>query len=138
MLTSGKPAGGFTLLEVLVALAIAGLALVLLFRAGGEGLFAVDTASRAEEAVERAQSHLAAVGREIALLQGDSGGDDGGGYHWRLRVHPIARWPRAGGSGPAADTTLFDVQVAISWPGRGHDRAVVLNTRRIGTTAAAQ
>lgn len=138
MLTSGRPDGGFTLLEVLVALAIAGLALVLLFRAGGEGLFAVDTASRAEEAVERAQSHLAAVGRDVALVQGDSGGDDGGGYRWHLRVHPVARWPGAGGRGPAADTTLFDVQVSISWPGRGHDRAVVLNTRRIGKTASAQ
>src|SRR6266446_5415666 len=57
---------GFTLLEVVVALAIAGLALVGLFRAGSGGLLAVDTAARAEEAVQRAQSHLAAVGRDAA------------------------------------------------------------------------
>ena len=57
-------AGGFTLLEVVVALAIAALALVGLFQAGSGGLFAVDTAARAEEAVQRAQSHLAAVGRD--------------------------------------------------------------------------
>ena len=46
-----------------------------LFRAGGSGLFAVDTATRTEEAVERAQSHLAAVGRDAALLEGDFDGD---------------------------------------------------------------
>src|SRR5690348_3248940 len=93
-------AAGFTLLEVIVALAIAGLAFAALFRAGGTGLFAVDTAGRVEEAVARAQSHLAAVGREAALLQGDSNGDDGGGYHWWLRVRPLAERLAAQQQGP--------------------------------------
>ncbi len=129
---SADRSAGFTLLEVVVALTIAALALVVMFRAGGEGLFAVDTASRAEEAVERAQSHLAAIGREAALVQGESEGDDGGGYHWRLRVAPIGSWPVAvtNVATPLA-ATLFDVEVVISWHGRGHDRAVTLRTRRI-------
>ncbi len=136
---SGRRADGFTLLEVLVALAIAGLALILLFRAGGDGLFAVDAAARVEEAVERAQSHLAAVGRDAALLQGESEGDDGGGYHWRLRIEPVATWPaRAAPGAPAVATTLFAVEVTISWPGSGHDRVVTLQTRRIATTLAAR
>ncbi|MGA8379996.1 MAG: prepilin-type N-terminal cleavage/methylation domain-containing protein, partial [Stellaceae bacterium] len=59
-------AAGFTLLEVIVALAIASFALIGLFQAGSGGLFAVDTAARAEEALQRAQSHLAAVGRDAA------------------------------------------------------------------------
>src|SRR6478672_5521266 len=80
---------GFTLLEVVVALAIAGLALVGLFRAGSGGLLAVDTAARAEEAVQRAQSHLAAVGRDAALVEGEFTGDDGAGYRWTLRVRPL-------------------------------------------------
>src|SRR6266704_2177009 len=87
---SGERARGFTLLEAVVALAIAALALVGLFRAGSEGLFTADTASHIEEALQRAQSHLAAVGRDAALLQGDFEGDDGGGYRWRLHVYPAA------------------------------------------------
>jgi len=134
---STRRTDGFTLLEVLVALVIAGLALVVLFRAGGEGLFAVDTASRAEAAVERAQSHLAAVGREASLLPGDVEGDDGGGYHWHLRSTPVAsRQAQESNNVPAVTTTLFDVEVEVSWAGRGHDRRVVLKTRRIGTTIA--
>ena len=126
-------AGGFTLLEVLVALAIAGLALVTLFRAGGEGVVAVDTATRVEEAVQRAQSHLAAVGRDVALLQSEAEGDDGGGYRWRLRIAPVAAWPAPDATAaPAAGATLFDVEVAISWPGRGQARSVVLKTQRLG------
>src|SRR5215467_6559751 len=80
---------GFTLLEVVVALAIAGLAVVGLFHVGSGGVFAVDTAARAEEAVQRAQSHLAAVGRDAALIEGEFNGDDGGGYHWALRIRPL-------------------------------------------------
>src|SRR6266478_8383529 len=102
---------GFTLLEVIVALAIAGLALVGLFRAGSGGLLAVDTAARAQEAVQRAQSHLAAVGRDAALVQGEFTDDDGGGYHWRLRVRPVAnRQASAADGNSAANTTLFDVE----------------------------
>lgn len=129
--------GGFTLLEVVVALAIAALALVGLFQAGSGGLFAVDTAARAQEAVQRAQSHLAAVGRDAALVQGDFTDDDGGGYRWRLRVRPVASRPvLAVGGNANATATLFDVEVAISWPGRNGDRSVVLKTLRPGTAAS--
>src|SRR4030088_3809545 len=84
----GGGASGFTLLEVVVAVSIAGLALVGLFKAGSTGLFAANTAGRVEEAVERAQSHLAAFGRASDVFAGEIEGDDGGGFHWRLGARP--------------------------------------------------
>jgi general secretion pathway protein I len=129
---------GFTLLEVVVAVAIAGLALAGLFEAGSGGVFAVDTAARAEEALQRAQSHLAAVGRDAALVQGDASGDDGGGYRWRLLVEPLAQRHGVAADGiTPQDTTLFSVEIAISWRSHGHERAVVLRTLRLGTGAAS-
>lgn len=135
-----RGAQGFTLLEVLVALAIAGLAIIGLFQAGSGGMFAVDTAARAEEALQRAQSHLAAVGRDAALVEGEFTDDDGGGYQWRLRVRPAAsRQPVPGSVGnPTAALTLFDVEVAILWPGRDGERSVVLKTLRLGTSAGGE
>jgi general secretion pathway protein I len=131
-------ASGFTLLEVVIALVIASLALIGLFQAGTGGLFAVDTAAQAEEALQRAQSHLAAVGRDAALVEGDSSGDDGGGYRWRLRIQPVAQRPGVAADGITPQTTsLFDVEVAISWQAQAHQRAVVLRTLRIGTTGAS-
>jgi general secretion pathway protein I len=135
---SNRPAG-FTLLEVIVALVIAALALIVMFRSGSDGLLAVDVAGRAEQAALRAQSHLAAVGNDVALLQGVTEGDDGGGYHWRLRIEPAAQWkvqPNIGA--PPIGTTLYDVEVAITWPGGAHNRAVVLKTERLGTASSGR
>jgi general secretion pathway protein I len=127
-------ASGFTLLEVVIALAIAGLALVGLFRTGSGGLFAVDTAARAEEAVQRAQSHLAAVGRDASMTEGEFTGEDGGGYRWRLRVRPLTVRQAPGQNGISlASTTLYEVDVAISWPAHSGERSVVLKTLRLGS-----
>jgi len=130
---------GFTLLEVVVALTITGLAIVGLFQAAGGGLLAVNTAGRTEEAVQRAQSHLAAVGRSAALIQGEFTDDDGGGYRWRLRARPVATRQVAARDGNlTAAATLFDVEVAISWPGRRGERSVVLKTMRLGAPASGE
>jgi general secretion pathway protein I len=128
---------GFTLLETVVALAIAGMALVALFETGSTGLFAVDSASRATEALERAQSHLAAIKAEAMPVRGDSEGDDGDGYEWHLHVQPIANWmlPPQDGN-PATMVMLIDVEVAISWASRHHQRQVVLKSERITASAA--
>src|SRR5260370_28988780 len=96
---------GFTLLEVIVAFAIAALALVGLFRAGSGGLFAVDTAARAEEAVQGAQSHLAAVGRDAAFVGGEFSGQDGRGHRRAPPRSPGASRPTLTPSGPSSPTT---------------------------------
>jgi general secretion pathway protein I len=126
---------GFTLLEVVVAATIAGLAFVGLFSAGSSGLFATDVAGRVEEAIDRAQSHLAAFGREGAVTPTDIEGDDGGGYHWRMRAWPLVSEQAAGaGNGPVF--ALYDVEVTISWQSGGRDRSVVLGTMRIGPVSS--
>jgi general secretion pathway protein I len=127
---------GFTLLEVVVALAIAGLALVGLFEAGSGGLFAVDTAARTEEAIERARSHLAAVGRNAAMTEGEFEGEDGGGFRWKIRVQPLASRRVASADATAtAALSLYAVEVAVSWNEKGRRQRVVLKTERLGGAA---
>jgi len=141
---------GFTLLEVLVAFAIAALALSVLFHGALTGLWSAGVAGRYEEALSRARSHLAALGANLVAtdLQGDDGGAPsresdahrGSSYHWHVRVSPIAATVRGGGvigGAPAVRTTLYAVSVAVSWQEDGRQRMVELDSERLGTALAS-
>lgn len=130
--------GGFTLLEVLIAFTIAALATAVLLQGALGGLRSAGIAARYEEAVARARSHVAAL--EASLVAGDTQGDDGGGYHWHVRVAPVASTVVGTdviGGLPALRATLYSVQVAISWQEEGHTRSVELDTKRLGATPPA-
>jgi general secretion pathway protein I len=126
---------GFTLLEVMVALAIAAIALAVMVRTAGEGVMSVQTAGAYEEAVSRAKSHLAALEPDLAPLEGEHEGDDGGGFRWRLRITPVAvAKPREGDQAAAttsARKALYAVEVGIDWRTGGRNREVLLRTERI-------
>ena len=109
---------GFTLLEILVAFAIAALALTALTAAVAGSLRSSRAASTTEQAISRAQSRLAAA--SLAPL-GERSGDDGGGYHWREVVR------QAGRSGTAV---LYDIAVEITWTVDGPHR-LALRTYRV-------
>ena len=119
---------GFTLLEVLIAFAIAALALTALAETAGAGLGSTVVAGQTEEALSRARSHLVAAA--LHPLPGETTGDDGGGFAWRVAVRPVAVAEKS----PAA---LYEITAEISWPGRGANRTVRLSTLRLGRIANA-
>ena len=133
-----KRAGGFTLLEVIIALLIAGLATAALLQAAGSGLRATREAALYDQATVRAKSHLAAATSGTRLAAGEWEGDDGGGFRWQLRVSPISTatvrpvgiiGPRAAASIPVV---LYGVAVSVSWLDGGRTRVVTLQTERVG------
>jgi general secretion pathway protein I len=129
---------GFTLIEVLVAFAIAAMALGLLFQAASSSGGAARQAGNYEEAVSRAKSHMTVVGRESDIAPGEQGGDDGGGYRWRVKITPSAvaqppqgARPSQGAQPPNSRLVLYDVEVSVSWADGGRSHAVVLHTQRL-------
>ena len=129
---------GFTLLEVVIALIIAGVAAALLFQATGTGLHQAQTASMYDQAIVRAKSRLAAATYGSKLTAGDWRGDDGGGFRWRLNVAPVAATtvrpvglvgPRGASSHPVI---LYRVDVWIGWNDGGTERDVRLETEQVG------
>jgi general secretion pathway protein I len=123
---AGSAASGFTLIEVLVALAIAALGLGALMAAASQGLSNLRTADNYIEATRRAQSRLATVGTELAVKEGDWSGDDGGGYSWRIQAHPIQD---ADGKAPFIP---YDITVTIGWSNEGKVKAISLQSQRLG------
>lgn len=122
---------GFTLLEVMIALAIAALGLASLMAATGTGLGNAKLAGQYVEATRRAQSHLAVIGTATPLSPGDRSGDDGGGFSWRVRISPPLIRTNAG-PGAQSLPAFYTVEVTISWQGGGTMKSVSLQSRRLG------
>jgi len=125
---------GFTLVEVLVAFVIAMLALGMAYEGISTGLNATRLSMRTQEALSRAQSHLAAVGSGMAVRTTVQQGDDGSGFRWRLRITPLQTASR-GEKSPSL--TLYLVEVDIAWPDAAVEsglHTVTLTTQRLGST----
>ena len=124
---------GFALLEVLVAFAIAAMALALLYEAASTGGAAAESAGYYEEAVSRAKSHMAALGRDTPVVEGEREGDDGGPFQWRIAITPAATAEPNSTAPPTTERlVLYNVEVGISWTVSGRKREVVLHSQRLG------
>lgn len=142
----GAGVAGFTLLEVLVAFAIAGIGLAALLQGGTAALGNASIAAASIEATRRAQSRLAMVGAVSPLLSGETTGDDGDGFHWRVLVAPVL--VRATDSGDRSQGTtpgttqagtqparrppaVFLVEASVGWRAGRRTRDVKLTTLRL-------
>jgi general secretion pathway protein I len=119
---------GFTLVEVLVALAIVAIAFVVALGIFTGGLSRLDHDHNVQYALLVAQSELARVGQDIVLqdreidVPGNSQGEDG--FTWRIAITPY-------GGGPGG---LFGhrVVVTVGWNEGWQKREVRLDTVRLG------
>jgi general secretion pathway protein I len=126
---------GFSLLEVLIALVIAGMSMGIVFRAGAESVQATAVAARYQDAVSHARSRLDAAG--AAPMAGEQSGEDGGGFRWRTQVRAVGSTGKSDAAGrpdTSAGTltvTLYAVTVWITWREGSRNRLVRLDTQRL-------
>ncbi len=130
---------GFSLLEVVIALAIAGIALVVVFQAVGTSLRTTSLTPRYQEALSRARSHLDSA--TAHPLSGEQEGDDGSGYRWRTHIKVTgssAKQDALGRPVPNPDAlvvTLYAITVWIDWRDGAQVRTVRLDSAGLQTTA---
>jgi len=119
---------GFTLLELLVALAILALSLTAVMRVFGDGLRGGALAADYLEATARAQSDLARLGIEtfVPLAAGIHAGRYDDRFAWRIEIAPLAAAPAAG----ERHDGLFTVIFSVSWQDHDKERTVTLETIR--------
>jgi len=124
---------GFTLIEVLVALAIIGLALAAIAGVFSTGLTAHETVSGAETALAVGEEQLALAA--ASLHPGTRNGVYAGRFAWRATIAP---YTDPGDPSPDAPTTLpplYRVAVSVAWQDGRRSRAVSLSTLRLGAAA---
>jgi general secretion pathway protein I len=118
---SRNSSSGFSLLEMVVAIAILGLALGALYQAAGGATRNVRTDERYAYATELAQSLLANHSRIPA--QGVSErGETAGGFVWEVVTRPIES------SGTSKAVRLHEIQVIVAWSEGLRSPEVVLNS----------
>jgi general secretion pathway protein I len=115
---------GFTLLEVIIALAILGVAFALAMELLAAGVRSAKASEDYTQAVLLARQKMA----EVAVTQNLTGvadtGEFGGGFRWISEVRPLEQQEELPGR-------LFSVRVRVSWPSRQGEKSVNLQTLRM-------
>jgi general secretion pathway protein I len=120
---TGDHEDGFTLIEVLVALAILSVSLATLLGIFMEGL--ERTRQNQDEMAARilAQSLLAQAGAVANPQLGEKTGRTNTGMQWRLDLHSL-------GAGPTSGVTMAAVTASVYWRGSGGERSLTYSTLR--------
>jgi general secretion pathway protein I len=120
---------GFSLIEVLVALAILGIALGAMMPRISLGSLAAERASRTEEAVLLAEQLLTEAGRTIPLPSKEAAqGNTSAGFSWRISTCCVRTAANTSGQAAAG---IVDVTADVSWLSMRGTQSVSLTGRRI-------
>jgi general secretion pathway protein I len=112
---------GFSLLEMVVAIAILGLALAALYRAAGGATRNVRIDEKYAYGVELAQSLLANYA--VVPVSGvNVHGETEGGFQWRVEARPINI------SRTLPQGALHEIEVGVGWVDGSSGREVVLHS----------
>jgi len=122
-MTPGRAgSAGFSLLEMVVAVAILALALGTLYQAASGATRNVRSDERYAYAVELARSLLAANAR-VPGGGVSASGETAGEFNWQVTTRQIDL-----GRSALASASLHDIEVAVRWRDGGRNREVVLNS----------
>lgn len=126
----GRRRNGFTLLEVLVAMAILGIAVTAMMQLSSQSLRLLHLSGEHQRAILLADRLVRQTPTDVEGAQ--SGEEDG--YAWERRITAVVVPKELTAPGAAAAPQLRSISVAVRW-GRG--RAVQLATMRASLADSA-
>ncbi|MBV8755029.1 MAG: prepilin-type N-terminal cleavage/methylation domain-containing protein [Hyphomicrobiales bacterium] len=139
-MTCGRYAGlpndvrtrGFTLVEIIVALAILALSLNVILPTMSDALWRTGEAEAQAEAASLACSLLAQAGTAVPLAGGEASGQFENGFRWQLRITPY------GLGDQAMPLRAYKVVAAVFWGDARREYSVALTTLRLAGNGAGQ
>ena len=131
-MTDAKGEAGFTLVEVIVALAMLSMGLTLVLGMISGSLSRTASAQRMAEAGSLAQSLLAEIGTKLPITAEERDGLYPNGYRWHVKMLPYGD----GQERAEAPVGLFAISTEVEWGEGAERRAYALTTLRLGPKAA--
>jgi general secretion pathway protein I len=128
-LAANQKRAGFTLVEIIVALAILALSLNVILPVISDALWRTGEAEAQAEAASLARSLLAQAGSAVPLHDGTAAGQFENGFRWQLEVTPY------GGADQAMPVRAYRVVAEVFWDD-GRPRSLALATLRLGANGA--
>lgn len=110
---------GFSLLEMVVAVAILGLSVGMLYQSAGGSVRSVSTSEDYAYAVTMARSLLAQYS-SVPPAGVSTSAETHDGYRWQVRTEAIAN--------PNGEPVLYAIEATISWGNRFSPREYVLSS----------
>ena len=126
-------ANGFTLLEVLAAIALLGIAFAVLMQVVGGAIGLTGQAADASEAAMWARSKLDSVYVVEPLRPGHSAGRFNRKFQWQLDVTP---WNAAATANDQTPLQLYQLDLQVSWGVAAHPHTANFRTLRLLSTGA--
>jgi len=123
---------GFTLVEIIVALAILALSLNVILPTISDALWRTSEAEAQAEAASLARSLLAQAGISVALQNGEAAGRFDNGFRWRLEVTPYGRTDQT------MPVRAYKVVAEVFWDDARRERSIALTTLRLGAKGAGR
>lgn len=129
---------GYTLIEVIVAFAVLGVALMLLLGTLSNGTRQVRWAADSGRAALHAQSLLDGLGIEMPVVPGRADGTfEDGRYRWALEITPYVDPALPPALVDPAGQQLFEIALDVDWGERGPRERLQVHTLRLRTPDAA-
>jgi general secretion pathway protein I len=130
-----RGSAGFSLIEVLVALAVVGLTLGATASIFGNGLLGHEAAGDVDTALALAEEKLSSAGITEPLRPGRTGGVFANRFRWRIAVSEEHDKIAGASNSPVVAFRLFRVEVAIAWRNGVRERQIAIDTLRLAVVA---
>ncbi len=123
---------GFTLIEILVALALLGLTIGAIASVLSDSARRYSAAGNAQTALSLAEDKLESAGVTEPLRVGQTEGQFDERFSWRVAVTNYRDKPPAGAAAAQSDVLgLFRIEVTVGWREGVRDRQIALSTVRL-------
>jgi general secretion pathway protein I len=122
---------GFTLLEVVVAMAILGIALTIIIELFGGGLRLGRTSEEYTRAAGFARMKLEEISLSKSLGEGIEEGEFAPDYRWQVEVKKVDLLPPGTETSYQPPVALYSVRIQVLWKSGSREKTTAVETYRL-------